>query len=397
MSSPLVYVASAGVISSIGNSCEETFRSLKSGTDGLSRLALFDSIHRSEVYVGEVKQSNEALADVLQVRNNTSRTALLALYAARQAIGDIQSELGRFRTAFISANTVGGMDKTEMTLTEDMRGSAIGLNNLLQHPCSYSTEFVARQLGIDGYVSTINTACSSSVNAIGLGMRMIKQGKLDIVIAGGTDALSKFTLNGFKSLMILDDERCRPFDASRNGLNLGEGAAYVVLASDAAMKELQLLPKALISGYANTNDAFHQTASSPDGRGSYNAMKQTLEMAQLQTNDVDYINLHGTGTLNNDLSEGTAIKNLFGDDLPPMSSTKSFTGHTLGASGSIEAVISLLSIEHQCLFPNLRFLNPIAETGITPIIEYGERSIKHILSNSFGFGGNCSSILLSAV
>lgn len=393
MARPPVYAIKTGVISSIGSSEVALFESLSNSEAGIARLSLFPSIHADEVYVGEVAMTNDELADLTSSDNSLSRTTLLAIHAAKQAVTGFSNDLKKFRTAFISANTVGGMDKTEAYFSDKVKGN---ISWLMQHPCFVSTETVARITGFKGFVSTINTACSSSVNAIILGTRLIENNKADIVLAGGADALSKFTLNGFKSLMILDKEPCKPFDANRNGLNLGEGAAYVLLVSEKVMQELGVGPIGRIAGYANTNDAFHQTASSPDGKGSYMAMKQALKSAQVSTSQIDYINLHGTGTINNDLSEGTAMKNVFGNDLPPMSSTKSYTGHTLGASGSIETVISLLAIRHQCLFPNLRFKEPIAETGIAPINSFQAHvSVDCVLSNSFGFGGNCSSIILS--
>ncbi len=161
------------------------------------------------------------------------------------------------------------------------------------------------------------------------------------------------------------------------------------------MKENNLISKAVVSGFANTNDAFHQTASSPEGRGSYDAMEQALNMAKLNPQAIDYINLHGTGTSNNDLSEGTAIKRLFHDKVPRLSSTKSFTGHTLGASGGIEAVFSIMALHHQCVFPNLRFQTPIADLDIAPQRAFEKLPLTHVMSNSLGFGGNCSSIIFS--
>lgn len=220
---------------------------------------------------------------------------------------------------------------------------------------------------------------------------MIRQGMLDVVIAGGTDALCKFTLNGFASLQILDKAPCRPFDATRSGLNLGEGAGYLVLQSEASLHKT---PYCLLSGYANANDAFHQTASSSDGTGAYLAMKKALEKAALQPEEVGYINAHGTGTSNNDLSESAAFLRLFGEKVPPFSSTKPFTGHTLGAAGGIEAVLSVVSLSKGIIYPNLNFSRPIPETRLTPVTEYREgKEIRAALSNSFGFGGNNSSLV----
>jgi 3-oxoacyl-(acyl-carrier-protein) synthase len=179
-------------------------------------------------------------------------------------------------------------------------------------------------------------------------------------------------------------------------LNLGEGAGFLVLVSEKVLKAENLEAHCHVSGFANTNDAYHQTASSPEGRGSFAAMEQAIAMAGLKADDIDYINLHGTGTVNNDQSEGTAIARLFQGKLPKLSSTKSFTGHTLGACGGIEAAFSVMAILHGAVFPNLRFQNAMPELNISPQTKYESGlPIRHVMSNSFGFGGNCSSILFS--
>jgi 3-oxoacyl-(acyl-carrier-protein) synthase len=394
-----IHVAGAGVISAIGNSADETLHSFRNNLSGIGSITLFDSIHKGVLPVGEVKLSNGELAVKLGAKKDVTRTALLGIHAAREAVQTAGVDVTKWRTGLISATTVGGMDKTEEFFNEFIRDSKKGrLRNVVNHECGKTTELIADDLGIRGFISTINTACSSSVNAIAFGARLINHGLLDVVIAGGTDALTKFTLNGFNSLMILDQKECRPFDASRSGLNLGEGAGFLVLISDRVRKENDVHPLGYVSGYANTNDAFHQTASSPEGRGSFSAMQKALAMSGLTPSDIDYINLHGTGTLNNDLSEGTAVARLFGERYPRLSSTKACTGHTLGASGGIEAVFSIMAIRYQCVFPNLRFENPIPEIGLIPQQRFeAGLNISHVMSNSFGFGGNCSSMIFSKV
>lgn len=392
-----VHVAGIGVISAIGTSVEETFESFRKGSSGIGDITLFSSVYQGKLPVGEVRISNADLARKVSANATVTRTSLLGIHAAREAVRNAGFDLSKWRTGLISATTVGGMDKTEHFFEEYRLNSSNGrLREVVNHECGRSTEIIADDLGINGFLSTINTACSSSVNALALGARLIKQGHLDVVVAGGTDALSKFTLNGFNSLMILDSQPCRPFDADRNGLNLGEGAGFVVLVSDNVLEKENLKSSVYISGYANTNDAYHQTASSPEGRGSFGAMSKALEMAALSPGDIDYINLHGTGTANNDLSEGTAIARLYDSAYPKVSSTKAFTGHTLGASGGIEAVFSIMAIRNKCLLPNLRFQTPIPDVGITPVTEFEEGvTVHHVMSNSFGFGGNCSSIIFS--
>jgi 3-oxoacyl-(acyl-carrier-protein) synthase len=194
--------------------------------------------------------------------------------------------------------------------------------------------------------------------------------------------------------MILDREQCKPFDRDRAGLNLGEGAAYLVMESERSIRQRGVKALCRLSGYGNACDAFHQTASSADGEGAFLAMTEALEMAGLKPADIQYINAHGTGTPNNDESESQAIMRVFGNDVPPVSSTKSFTGHTTSASGSIEAVICMLAMEYQFLPKNINWRTPM-ENGIVPVTEDVHMELKHVLSNAFGFGGNDSSLILS--
>jgi len=397
MSAP-VFIAGTGIISAIGNNTAENLASLEQEKAGMGEMRFLNSIHRQRLPVAEVKHSNSELAEMAEMPAHVSRTALLSAIAAKEALADAAIEnFHELRTGFISANTVGGMDKTENFFPEFLSNHARGrLRSVVHHECGAVTEMVADKLAIKNYVSTISTACSSSANSIFCGARLIKQNILDVVIAGGTDALAKFTLNGFNTLMILDNKYCQPFDENRRGLNLGEGAGYVVLVSEKVAAKLAKKPACTLSGYCNANDAYHQTASSPEGTGSFLAMKGAMQKSNIKPADISYINLHGTGTQNNDIAEGTAIKLLFEKDFPPMSSTKSFTGHTLGASGGVEAVFSVLSIQHGLIYPNLRFQTQMKELPFAPETKFSKgNQVNHVLSNSFGFGGNCSSLIFS--
>jgi 3-oxoacyl-[acyl-carrier-protein] synthase I len=421
-----VWVAGAGVICGIGSdlaACVESFRTMQTG---VSHMQILQSAHRNEFPVVEVKVDNEGLAvaagldaglnrtapDLKKTAggkpaglNKTvpglNRTALLSSIAARQAwestgLGDIR----QFRVGFVSANTVGGMDLTEDFFADYLANNNAGrLRQVLHHECGSITEQVADALGIRHHITTISTACSSGANALMYGARLIRNNVVDIVIAGGADALTRFTLNGFNTLMLLDRQASRPFDDTRTGLNLGEGAGYVVLVKESLTDLLPQAPWCKLSGFANANDAYHQTASSPDGNGSYMAMQGALEMSGLEPDDIDYINLHGTGTPNNDASEGTAIMRLFTPmHFPPMSSTKSFTGHTLGASGGIEAAFSALAVKEGYIYPNANFSVQMKELPFSPVTEFSDNNkIRHVMSNSFGFGGNCSSLIFSTV
>ncbi len=321
---------------------------------------------------------------------------LLAAKEAWQQAGSPGLDTGL--TGGFSGNSVGGMDLTEQFYGAVLANPEQGdVTTLLTHECGESTQQVADYLQASGMVSTISTACSSAANAIMLGARLLKSGRINRAIVGGVDALTKFTVNGFNVLQILDHELSQPFDEARRGLNLGEGAGFLVLETAAtATKERRL---AELVGYANSNDAFHQTASSPDGTGAYLAMKGALDQAALTTQEIDYINVHGTGTNNNDLSEGRAMQRLFGPQMPTFSSTKAATGHTLGAAGGIEAVLSVMALQEQVVYPNLRFETPITalEEALIPATETKKQAITYILSNSFGFGGNTSSLIFKAV
>lgn len=391
-----VVVTGIGIITAIGTGTGQVLRSLRMGKHGIGLVDFLSTAPRDTFPLGEVKISNEDLLAGLGLEGEAgfTRTSLLAIMAASEAVRKAgwDSSLSAC-SALISATTVGGMCKSEQVyhhyLNDDTQNAYINT-----HDCGDSTEKVAEYIGHTGYLTTINTACSSSANAIMLGTRMIRAGQIDYAIVGGTDALSKFTLNGFNSLMILDKQHCRPFDESRTGLNLGEGAAFLVIEAAEVAKDKTILGE--IRGFANANDAYHQTASSEEGIGAFMAMEQALISAGISPSDINYINVHGTGTGNNDLSEGRALKRLFGDKMPPFSSTKAFTGHTLGACGAIEAVISLLAIQHSFLPANLNFTQPIAELGLMPVQKGRENiPVAHVLSNSFGFGGNNTSLVIS--
>lgn len=393
-----IAITGMGIISSIGNNVEENLNSLITGKHGISDIELFETRHAGHIKTGEIKRSNKELMQELQLdgSSNATRTALLGMTAAREAVESAGiSDINEFRTGLISSTSVGGMDITEKYFYryEDFPEQQKYID---AHDAGNSSLMIASYLELKGMVSTISTACSSAANAIMMGAKLIKNGILDRVIVGGTDALSKFTLNGFNTLMILTDSYNTPFDNDRKGLNLGEAAAYIVLESDELVQKQNKKVLGYLSGYGNANDAHHQTASSEDGQGAFLAMEKALKVSGLEKEQIDYINVHGTATPNNDLSEGIAMIRIFGDNrVPEFSSTKAFTGHTLAAAAGIEAVYSLLAIQNNVIFPNLNFKTKMQEFDLTPVTELKKKSISHVLSNSFGFGGNCSTLIFS--
>ncbi len=394
-----VYITGIGIISAIGNNVAETLDSINKQKSGIGAMEYISTRYKNEIPVGEVKATNEELAlrAGLKADSKNSRTTLLGMLAAQEAVKSAGiKNIKEFRTGIISATSVGGMAMTENLYKDFLDTEKTGdfLQYIETHECGDSTEAIADALGIKDYLSTISTACSSSANSIMLGARLIKQGILDRVIVGGSDSLSRFTINGFMTLMILDKEQCKPFDAERKGLNLGEGAGFIVLESEEAAKGKEIFCE--LSGYGNSNDAYHQTASSPEGAGAFMAMEKAFKVSGLKPENIDYINAHGTGTEVNDLSEGTAIERVFGKNVPNISSTKAFTGHTLGACGGIEAVLSVLAIKYNLIYPSLNHIHQMSEVGFTPTKELTkDKLINHVLSNSFGFGGNTSSLIFS--
>lgn len=389
-----VAITGMGIISSIGNTVEENYNALISKKSGISDIEGFATRHANEIKVGEIKKTNEELQQFLNLpaENTFTRTSLLGAYAAKQAVENAGiTDINNVRSGLISSTSVGGMDFTEKHYKKYEEHPEYK-KYILSHNAGDSSNKIANYLGLKGFVSTISTACSSAANAIMLGASMIENGTLDRVIVGGTDALSKFTINGFKTLMILSDTYNTPFDQNRKGLNLGEAAAYLVLESDEVVQNENKKVLGYVLGYGNANDAFHQTASSENGEGAYLAMKQAFEQASLLPDQINYINAHGTATPNNDLSEGRALLRIF-NNVPKFSSTKAFTGHTLAAAAAIEAVYSVLALQNNIVFPNLNFKTPMEEFNLIPETEILETEINYVLSNSFGFGGNCSTLI----
>lgn len=398
-----IAITGEGIVSAIGLNKQEVLQALQEGRTGIGEMKYLQSIHH-ELPVGEVDLSNEQMKKMLGIPSEQmmSRTSLMGMLAIDQALKEAHVDIANLksrkldgkplRIVLVSGTTVGGMDITELCF--DQLENQTNVELLQHHDCGNCTQLMADHFGIFDEVTTLSTACSSAANAIMFGARLLKAGETDLVVAGGTEALSRFHLNGFNSLMILDHEQCRPFDATRAGLNLGEGAAFLVLESEEMAQQRKITPHAYLTGYGNACDAFHQTASSENGEGAYLAMTEALAMAQLSAKDIQYVNAHGTGTPNNDQSESVSLKRVFGDKMPMVSSTKSFTGHTTSASGSIETVICLLAMQHHFVPANLGWKNPM-ENGILPTMGIQNADLENVLCNSFGFGGNDSSLLIS--
>ncbi len=382
-----------GIVCAIGNNQHQVLDSLLNCRSGLRPVHFMQTKH-TQYPVGEVRLSNTELQQLCNVYNTQSRATLLSMVAIQEAIQQARlSKRHLSYTAFISSTCVGGMDLTEQYFSEFAHDN-FDNNTIHEHQCGYHTRFIADHFDLR-FPTTVSTACSSALNAMILGVRMIQSGITKRVIVGGTECLTRYHFNGFRSLHILDEQPCRPFDANRAGINLGEGAAYLVLESAVAAKSRKAQPIAWLTGMGNACDAFHQTASSDNGQGAYLAMMEALETAGVKAEEISYLNAHGTGTPNNDQSESVAINRVFNHHLPLISSTKSFTGHTTAASGAIESVICLLAMQNRFAPVNLNWQNPMPD-GIYPVVKATKQiDFEHVMCNAFGFGGNDSSVLFS--
>ncbi|MEZ5047047.1 MAG: beta-ketoacyl-[acyl-carrier-protein] synthase family protein [Chitinophagaceae bacterium] len=394
----LIVVSGVGLISAMGANYKQNFEHLSSSKHALKSIQHVDTIYAEQFPFGEISYSTEELLSLCKLKagKGYTRTILLGILALKEAL--TQSGLHNLeqkRVAFINATSVGGMCEVEKNTILYFEK----VSNYMQYAntidwCRLYAKNSIYSFNIKNNFFTISTACSSSANALQLGARLIEQNKVDIAICGGTDALTRFTINGFNSLKNIDKNFCRPFDNDRNGLNLGEGAAYLILEKDSACKARQAVPLAHLAGYANYNESYHATAPNPEGVGAYQAMKLALEKASLSSSDISYINAHGTATLTNDESEANAIIRLF-QKLPSVSSTKCYTGHTLAAAAAIEACYSIMALEHQVVFANLNFETPMQGIGLIPQTIYEKKRVKHVMSNSFAFGGNNASLIFS--
>ena len=313
------------------------------------------------------------------------RTHELAIEAAREALAGSPGPVD----AVIIGTTTGGMPTTESLLKRGERDPGL----FRCHSTSSVAEYCAETFGCRGLIITVTTACSSGAAAIKLAWELIRTGGARRVLAGGVDALCRLTYYGFNALQLIDPLGARPLDRTRRGMSVGEGVAMLLLEGS---ETVPAGAAAEILGCGLSCDAHHPAAPHPEGEGAREAMRRAIESAGLSTADISYVNLHGTGTIDNDLAEARALRSLFGDALPPVSSTKGATGHTLAAAGAVEAVIATIALEEGFMPANTGCKEPDPELGITPLLEARNAGVSAVLSNSFGFGGNNASLVIAS-
>ena len=375
------------VTSALGAGRDAHWNALRSGQSGL-RKSQFDT-NTLDCWLGEVAGFNTPLPPALaqwECRNN--RLALFALQqdAFMNAVAQLKARYAADRIGVFIGTSTSGVQHTELAYRERDPATQ-ALPDWFQHRYSQNifsiADFVGHVLGFTGPTLAISTACSSSAKVFASARRAIAAGTCDAAIVGGVDSLCLTTLYGFNSLQLVSADICRPADAARGGISIGEAAGFAIVDPN-AKGSMQLL------GYGETSDAYHMSSPDPEGQGAVASMRAALKSAQLAPEQVDYINLHGTGTMANDSSEGRAISTLFGND-KPCSSTKGWTGHTLGAAGIVEASLAMLCIEHGFMPRSLNTTtkDPSIEAAI--LLEDRYTSVRTVMSNSFGFGGsNCT-------
>jgi 3-oxoacyl-[acyl-carrier-protein] synthase II len=390
-----IAITGLGIICSIGRNQNEVWDSIVAARAGIAPLTRFpnDTFPTDLAAEAELEVSLPAR----EVRR-LSRTDLLAVVAAQEAIAQA-GDVPLARAIVSTGTSTGGLLEGEDYY---MRRATIGrlrarASRVLQQPTSGPTDAVARVLGLGGGAVSNATACASAGAAIGMAADYLRSGHADVAIAGGSDALCRLTYSGFNVLQAVDPEPCSPFGATRKGITLGEGAGYLVLErwDDAVARGATILAE--LAGYGASCDAHHPTAPAEDGSGAEAAMRGAMSEAGLDAASVDYVNAHGTGTLLNDSAETKAIIAALGMDVP-VSSSKSYFGHTLGASGAVEAVVTVLALQHQIAPPTLR-LNERADDCPLDYIPHTPRAMAmtNVLSNTFGFGGSNVSLAFRRV
>lgn len=380
-----VAITGLGIVSSLGCGLQRHLDSIRAGRSGLKPLTLFRLTGLHAAPVGEVEE-------LWLSETQGHRSISLALNAARQAIG--AATLDGSGVVTVGTTTGGIFESEQHYLKHRGREGSEDRALLKHHSVGTIADVLAATLNIAAERYTFSTACSSSANAVGFGASLVEEGA-PWALVGGVDSLCRLTYCGFHALKLLSNEPCRPFDSHRRGLSLGEGAAFLLLEKDERAKDRGAPIWAYVGGWGCSSDAYHVTAPHPEGQGAATAMRAALAEAGLSPPDVDYVNAHGTATEANDRAEAIALEAVFQGPGPLTSSSKGATGHTLGAAGAIEAVISVLSLSAGYVPATVGMKNPDPQLRIRHVPAGGvSMPLGVVLSNSFGFGGNNAALVL---
>lgn len=391
-----VSVRGTGCISALGSTIDECMSNMFANVRNITFPNRFVTDHPIQYPVFQI--SDKFNSRISQKNKDLTLTAQFGLAAAYQALEDAgidPYDLKNKRVGVCMGTTVGCTLNNDQFYIDYKQGRSPGMSAIKRFLNSNPAAAVVKEFGLIGPVQSVVNACASGTDAIGIGASWIKAGLCDLVIAGGTDELCKVTYNGFISLMITDRNPCKPFDQKRNGLNLGEGAAAVILEPVPQKALLSSHHKCFTAGYGSACDAYHLTAPKPDGKGLKKALRQAIRQSCLDRSDIGFINAHGTGTKDNDKVEDLVLSEI----LPgiPYFSTKGYTGHTLGAAGAIEAVFTIQSLINEKIPESIGFSNKDDTLKSSPVKKAQKLSCKAAISESVAFGGNNSALLFSRI
>lgn len=404
-----VVITGTGVISSLGLNFDEFWRNIKAGKNGITLVERFSTENLPTKVAAEIKNFDpEQFIDKKEARrlDRFSQYAVSAALEAYKQSGLENSDCDKERMAVHVAAGFGGLESIEKqyNLFLDKGAGRISPFSVTMMIANMAAGKIAIDLGIKGPAECVVTACASSTYAVGNAFRLIQHGYADAVVCGGAEApLTEYALSGFaanRSISFVEDpnEACKPFDVNRSGFVMGEGSAILILEElEHALKRGASIIAEVV-GYSATCDAYHFTAPEPTGDGAFRCMRDALSDAGISTADIDYINAHGTGTQLNDITEAIAIKRLFGDDEKKVSisATKSMTGHSLGAVGALEAIISAAAVNEDFIPPTINLTEQDPECGLSDLVagKGRNRVINYAMSNSFGFGGHNATLVI---
>jgi len=396
-----VAVTGLGIITAVGESLSDFEKGIFNGECGIGPVSLFDTVGFASQNAAQVKNRNLEEGFAAREIKRVSRCDLLGLIAAREALAGAGIDLktsDKSRIGVILGGGAGGMLSWEAYRRSLWSGqSRPKPSQLLPFSNCTLTDLIAVKYNLTGPRATISTACSSSATSIGYGFDLIRSGEQDLVVTGGSEALSELTFAGFNAIRAMDPEYCRPFDKNRQGMSLGEGAAILILENYTSAESRGAKVYAEVLGYAINSDAYHMTSPDPEAMGMSRVMTAALDVAGIRGDQIDYINAHGTATPINDPMETLAIKRVF-EKAPTgnlaVSSTKSMIGHCLGAAGAVEAVATILALKRQMVPPTIHLDEPDPDCDLDYVPHTSRKQeVRFALSNSFAFGGNNTSVV----
>jgi 3-oxoacyl-[acyl-carrier-protein] synthase I len=383
--------------SCIGRGLSETLAALREQRSGLTHCD-FDTVEL-DTWIGSVAGLDDAAVRtdlrVFDCRNNRLLQLALEQDGFSEAVEAAAARYGRHRIGIFLGTSTAGILQTELAYRRRDAAGALpaDFHYAQTHNTFSAADFAHRYFGLSGPAVAVSSACSSSAKVFGSARRMLEAGLIDAAVVGGVDSLCLTTLYGFNSLGLTSSQPCRPYDAARSGISIGEAAAVIFLERAGDSLDANSV---LLTGVGESSDAYHMSSPHPEGIGAKIAMQNALNMAGLAAEQIDYVNLHGTATMSNDASEGKAVHEVFGSAVP-CSSTKGATGHTLGAAGGLEAVICSLALRHGLMPAGVNTQQPDAALEVDYLLQNREQELRHALSNSFGFGGtNCSLVFSRA-